>query len=289
MGRDSRIKRDENDAKQTHEPTLDDITKVTGLSDAVADTTPLAPPIDNEITLPGRDEELDAVAAAIPPPNDVNARMLAALESLESRKDEGGANGMLAVAIASLAESIRLQTEAQIQSSKNMEAATRRGQNRNNEQPHLISDFNPRGDKDFPRPKLVCQMFIPYPAEPESLTREEIELLNLASALAPGQFTIRRNDMTKIKLTLSSITKLDSPELSRFAINHETAFNNDYFRMMAPLCQWLRELLRQSPITRERAANILTMDEELAFIIARKFNDGTVAKADQSVVSIGEL
>lgn len=56
-----------------------------------------------------------------------------------------------------------------------------------------ISPYNWRGEKDYPMPKLKCEINAPFPLLPElhSLTREEVELFNL---LVPGTYRIELVD-----------------------------------------------------------------------------------------------
>jgi hypothetical protein len=53
-----------------------------------------------------------------------------------------------------------------------------------------VSPFNPLGDRDHPRPELVCRMFLPWEAERASLTWEEIELLNLLAEAGSYEYTV---------------------------------------------------------------------------------------------------
>ena len=55
------------------------------------------------------------------------------------------------------------------------------------------SPYNPRGEKDYPMPRLNCLHMMPFEQKPElhGLDREEVELINL---LKPGKYTIEMND-----------------------------------------------------------------------------------------------
>lgn len=130
-----------------------------------------------------------------------------------------------------------------------------------------ISVFNRRGEMlaDYQKPKLKCLMMLPWIAEWESLTREEVELLNLLQA---GQYVVKRIDRSRINVTVAIEYKTNG-DPSRLVMNHETAFNNDNFKMMPPLADILRDILKQHDrsVAKEAAA-ILSDEEEEALIEA---------------------
>ncbi len=137
--------------------------------------------------------------------------------------------------------------------------ALKRAQQPDNTHAPAISVYNPQGDLEHPKPMLKCPMLLPWEADRDSLTFEEIELLNL---LEPGEFTIRRIDGTKLSLTINaSVQPNDRTKYNRLVINHETGFNNDNFRLMGPMSDWLRQILKQRPHTHTAAQKVLTMEE----------------------------
>lgn len=213
----------------------------------------------------------------------IQDRLAAALEALAAKKDNSG-NEAIALAITALAGAIERMSDGQIRGANIIAEANKKSQRPFNEVPPKISVFNLRGEKDFPKPKLKCKMFLPWEAEEDSLDREEIELLNL---LQQGEYVVTRNDRTKVKMHVTIKTKLDSDDPSILMINHDTAFNNDYHRMLPPLTDILREMLKQNPRTKALANQVVTMDEEAAFILAGQLNDGTVPENGR-VISVGE-
>jgi hypothetical protein len=213
-------------------------------------------------------------------PPDLMERLTAALESLSKREADAGANSQVAAAMVLLAESLQGLRTGQMQAAQLTADMQRRVTRPENAFPPNISAYNPRGDKDFPRPQLKCQMLIPWPVEAEAHTREEIELLNLLEA---GEFVITRSDRSKLKLTVAIARKLDSDEPSQLSVNHETGFNNDNHKMLPH--DWIRQLVMANPKTKAAAANVLTTEEEIALIAAGKLNDGTLA---ERCVSVGE-
>jgi hypothetical protein len=126
-----------------------------------------------------------------------------------------------------------------------------------------VSAFNPRGERDYPRPALRCKMHLPWEAERESLTREEIELLNLLDA---GDYFITRNDESRIKINVRTRINANTQLPEVLLMNSETGFNNDYAWLMPSLRKMLREMLNQRSDTRALARGIRTMEEELDLI-----------------------
>lgn len=269
--------------------------EVAAVAGAVGLTQDLAPPLvpyrgDREEDEPDREapppsvvvqqQALDALN-----PQSVNDRLLRALEGLESRKAEGGASDMMALAMMELAKGLQSIKDGQIQAAQIIAQMQRQTTAPENKFHHNISVFNLRGDKDFPRPPLRCDYFLPWPIRPsaaEELTREEIELLNL---IEPGEHTVVRADRTKVKITVRIDRKFDSDVPSRVVFHHDTAFNNDYHQLMPH--DWIRQMLYSNPKTKMAAMGVLTMEEEEALILARKFNDGRDATPTEQVVSVG--
>ena len=152
----------------------------------------------------------------------------------------------------------RAATEALDMAAKMQQPDNRTGPN--------ISDFNPQGDSQHPRPKLRCPMFLPWEAEPESLTWEEIELLNL---LREGEYAVRRNDGVKVRVTIRVKMNLNgTPDI--LLMNSESAFNDENSWMMPPLVDILRQILMSNPETKHAGASVMTMDERRAAVAARE-------------------
>lgn len=120
-----------------------------------------------------------------------------------------------------------------------------------------ISMFNPQGDTKYPRPDLKCKMFLPWQAEKETLTVEEIRLLNL---LEDGDYRVKRNDGTRMTITVKIQTNSNNGKPERLLMNSETGFSNLRHRQCTPLSTMLREMLMQRPHLKEAAAAVPTMD-----------------------------
>lgn len=142
----------------------------------------------------------------------------------------------------------------------------------------LISAVNPRGEKDFPMPRLKCEIWAPWRSRPEDhgLDREEVELFNL---LEPGEYVIELTDGSPLKVVVLASRHSISGEVTRLtlsgALNDEgkptplfTAEIKDRFPAMRLM---LRDILG------EKAAHVMTMKAEIAKV-----------QAGELAVSVGE-
>lgn len=152
----------------------------------------------------------------------------------------------------------RAATEALDMAAKMQQPDNRTGPN--------ISAFNPQGESQHPRPKLRCPMFLPWEAEADSLTWEEIELLNL---LREGEYAVARNDGVKIRVTIKVKMNLNGTP-DTLLMNAEAGFNDENAWMMPPLTSILRQVLMGNPETKHAAAAVMTMDERRAAVIAKE-------------------
>lgn len=203
-----------------------------------------------------------------PDPWAVLQRLTEALEAMKAQPVDNPDPGMQAALTAALE---RL-ADAQVSGSKLIADETRRAHRPSNEVVPGISVFQRRGrllDKSVPgphKPPLKCLMMLPWLAEWDSLTREEVELLNLLEA---GTYTVKKTDNSKTQMVVQIKVAADGVTPSSLLMNHDTAFNNDNFRMMPPLAELIRQMLKQHDrIITQQAAAILTDDEEEAMIAA---------------------
>ncbi len=260
------------------EVTAEDVVKRSGVLSEPMPLPPPAPPDED-------DDEDRPLAGATLDPATVQQQILAAIQGLHA----GPPSGSTVDVLERLTAAFERMAAAQLEGATRVANATdraRAAERPSNITTPMISCFNLRGDKDFPKPPLKCRMFLPWEAEHESLTREEVELLNL---LEPGEYAVRRNDGTKVKITVRANYKLDSDAPSEMLVHHDTAFNNDYHRLMP--ADWMRQMVKQSPKTRRQADLVLTMDEEEALIAAGQLNTGHPAPlrdGKPAVVSVGE-
>lgn len=201
---------------------------------------------------------------------DIQGAMLEALNAITTRIESmsagGDGNSETLARLAELQKTIADQNNATLKQIHRPR----------NEFPPLMSVFNPRGDKDYPRPLLKCEMFTPWfrPWDPGSLTREEVELLNL---LDEGEYTMTRNDGTKVVLPVIVKYKLGTKEPERITITHESAFKNEEQARNKSLADTLRSMLGR------KAKDVITMEEEEAYIRLGQLNDGTQSEQPVSV------
>lgn len=203
----------------------------------------------------------DEPRVQIPPGADPIARLASAIEVLATRPA-----GPLTTDSRVLERLVAVMEKVAMgQQTANTAAADaiRKSQDPSNMFVPNVSVFNPRGERDHPRPKLKCRMFLPWEAEVESLTREEIELLNL---LEPGEFYIRRNDESRILIEIKANVNPNTGAFDRLLMNSETGFNNDYHWLIPPMRNMLRQILNQRPSTRVAAAAVRSVEDELALI-----------------------
>lgn len=145
----------------------------------------------------------------------------------------------------------------------------RRSTRPSNEVAHMRSAYNLRGEllPDYQKPVLKCKMLLPWEADDASLTREEVELLNLLGQ--PGTFRLRRNDGSRVEVSVQVRYEMDGETPSVILINSESGFIQENHRLMPALTDIIRQILNQcGPETKAKASVVLTMDEERDLIEA---------------------
>jgi hypothetical protein len=198
-------------------------------------------------------------------PLQVMAQLAAGLQALAARQDSNDERQQ--ELMATLGSAMARIAESNIKGSEQIAAEMRRSQRPSNEIVPMRSVFNQRGVllDDNHKPPLKCIMFIPWMAEWDSLTREEVELLNL---LEPGEYRVTQNDGEEYRITIKAEFNLDGKTMSRLLMNHPTAFTQENFRKQAPLRMMLREIIEQIPGSKPLLAAVLTEKEEAAMIAA---------------------
>lgn len=219
-------------------------------------------------------DETDTPVTPDPPnPWEVMDKIGTALATIAARQDSGGGSDKTDALMVTLTATLARLAEANIEGSKIIAAETRRSHRPSNEIAPGNSVFNRRGtnlpeDATGPKkPPLKCIMMAPWLVEWESCTREEVELLNLLQA---GEYQLKRTDGSKIRMTVVVDYRVDGKTPNRLVINHDTAFNNDNFRLVPAFSEMLRQLLRQHEDKDivQRAAVVLSDEEEEALIEA---------------------
>lgn len=252
-------------------PTADDIAE-----DPTNQPLPEAPPVgiwdgQEEAKIRRQTEAATAPApvAAVDPTIAVMERLADAI----TRRESAGSSTSTDAILAKLTEMMGQLMQAQMAQTVAMQQQTLmegRAQRPSNQVVPMISVFNRRGEllDEYKKPPLKCLMLIPWLAEWESLTREEVELLNL---LEPGTFLVTRTDKTKIKVVVQVRYKEDGKTPSELLLNHDTGYNNDNFRLMPSMTDMLRQIIKQLPPQIARLAHdILTDEEEETMIAAGK-------------------
>jgi hypothetical protein len=260
-------KRDIN--REVSEMTADDILRAQGVS---------IPDLVGSIADPEPEPTIADVAAEIgatEPPAPADDRIAGTLDRIERALTllatiaaNGSGNGTENKAIEKLTSALERMTAAQVNGANEALEESRRAFRPSNTVIPNVSVFDRRGTKldDYKKPPLKCLMMIPWLVEWESCTREEVELLNL---LEPGSYTVKRADRSKINIEVTIDYKADRVTPSMLKVMHESAFNNDNFKMMAPLSDMLRDMLKQHDRKISMAAAaILTDEEEEAMIEA---------------------
>lgn len=247
--------------------TQDDIDAL--LSAAAAETQPEP---DSVAEAAAQAPTTDPVALALQSIAQTQAMMVQMMGQLMARADSG--DGQATALAKILAPALERMAESNLAGAKLVTAEQRRTHRPSNEFPHLRSVFNRRGvllDDQYPeghagpegidpiKPKLKCLMMLPWLAEWESMTREEVELLNL---LQPGTYMVKRVDNSKVQVTVNTEFKVDGVTPTRLLVNHETAYNNDNQRLWPSIADWCRQVLRQHDQTTARLASAVMSDEE---------------------------
>lgn len=212
-------------------------------------------------SLPAADPGSDRLAGTLD-------RIERALTLLATIAANGSGNGTENKAIEKLTFALERMTKAQVDTARDSLEESRRTFRPSNTVIPNVSVFDRRGSKleDYKKPKLKCLMMIPWLVELESCTREEVELLNL---LEPGSYVVKRADRSKINMEVIIDYKADRITPGTLKITHESAFSNDNFKMMAPLSDMLRDMLKQHDRSISlAAAAVLTDEEEEAMIEA---------------------
>jgi hypothetical protein len=110
-----------------------------------------------------------------------------------------------------------------------------------NRMPPEISAYNPKGDRDNPRPELRCKMiWVGFNLTKEALSLEEIELIN---QVKPGVYRVNKADGSNIELEVSGRNDTAGrPELLTF--HFPCKAGSDRHNHM-PMTAYLKEVLAQ--------------------------------------------
>jgi hypothetical protein len=105
-----------------------------------------------------------------------------------------------------------------------------------------VSVYNPRGERDHPRPLLQCDFFLgSYPLDRDTLTLKEIDLMN---QLEPGSFEVTKGDGQVVVFHVIPRFKMDGKTLDRLTIAFPCG-DNEQKQNFPPFSVMLREVVDQ--------------------------------------------
>lgn len=113
-----------------------------------------------------------------------------------------------------------------------------------------ISVYNPLGDRDHPKPPLICKMFHNgIELEPEHLTRDEIDLLN---RIKGGRYFVTKTDGTRLQVIVQD-EQDEGGKLNRRHLMYKCRELTDLMGLtsMVSMC---REILGETPDDPEKEA-----------------------------------
>lgn len=213
---------------------------------------------------PSGSEEAEQPSPAAPPAVDPLTLMASIAQSLAIlvQRSDSQAEGL----VKALAPALERLADATLAGAKIQADETKRAHRPSNTVLPLISVFDRRGAtlEGYVKPKLKCRMDIPWSLRDEELTREEVQLFNL---LEGGEYVVKRNDGSKVQMTVAIKYGVDQITPSHLVMNHETAFNNDHKNLMPSLADMARQMLRQhSPAVYKLSTAVMSDEEEEALI-----------------------
>jgi hypothetical protein len=195
-------------------------------------------------------------------------QMVGVLVEAIAKREAGAPSAENSVALDRLTVALERMANAQDKNAREALEESRRAFRPSNNVIPGVSVYNRRGTKleDYQKPQLKCLMMIPWMLEWATLTREEVELLNL---LEQGEYEVRRADRSRVKLKVLIDYKLDRVTPTSLKVVHESAWSQDNFRLMPSLSDMLRDMLKQHDrVIAQKAALVLSDEEEEVLIEA---------------------
>ncbi len=163
---------------------------------------------------------------------------------------------------------LAMMVEANIAANKVQNEQLRQTRKKSNDFSPEISEYNPRGQKDFPMPDLKCEVLMPWPLRKgfqHGLTREEVELMNL---IEPGEYVISLLDGTEVTCSVLGTKNTVTRKIERLAFMgaydveanlYATLYTKERRTSFPSMVFTLREILEQKGIDH---AKVMTMKEE---------------------------
>ena len=138
--------------------------------------------------------------------------------------------------------------------------AHRRLTKRENEFSPGVSVFNPKGERDHPKPELRCKMFwLGYPLQKDQLTPEEVDLLNRVNET--GKFPFTRSDGSQDACTITGETDT-SGKWTKLEFSFRC--KGDYKNNLPPMTSMLREILGLGTVEEELRKRIAELEAIVA-------------------------
>lgn len=126
---------------------------------------------------------------------------------------------------------------------------------KNNLQPPNISDFNPRGEKDYAMPHLAFDVLAPWPMQKgkfHPLTVEEVTLMNRVKA--PAEVVIDLRDDTSVRCSIIATKNAATGKIERIAFmgardsesnQYVTLYSKERRHEMPTMVPFLHQVLDQ--------------------------------------------
>ena len=123
--------------------------------------------------------------------------------------------------------------------------AFKQANQRENPAAPMVSVFNPKGERDHPRPALRCKTFQNgIPMDHDTLTWEEIEALN---ALPAGSFKVSKSNGQRITFDVKITRGLDGDSLDKVEISYPC--KDEHRHDHRSLYDYCVEVLEQADLT----------------------------------------
>jgi hypothetical protein len=151
-----------------------------------------------------------------------------------------------------LIDAIKSNSTDQVEAQAQIHALAMKKQLRPENETHPdVSVYNPRGERDHPRPRLICEMFLgPYPLEKDVLSVKEIELLN---RLEPGLYDVTKADGMIVPFHVIPRMRVDGRTVERITIAFPCA-DDDQKQNFPPFAMMLREVVDQIEVRKLTAS-----------------------------------
>lgn len=145
---------------------------------------------------------------------------------------------------------------------------------KSNMQPPQISEFNPRGEKDYPMPALAFDVLAPWPMQKgkyHPLTVEEVTLMNRVQA--PGECVIELRDNTTVRCSIIATKNAATGRTERIAFmgardsesnQYVTLYSKERRHEMPTMIPFLHQVLDQQGTDYSDIMTVKKMKQRIA-------------------------